>query len=79
MASYCAKAEVGISIDRAVNVLGRRDLPGVLHPNDPTRGGSSSTVTASWDGASQTRNRADTPEDKQAYDALVFDMALYFY
>ena len=79
-ASYCSRAEVGISMDRAVGVLGRRELPGVLHPQDAARGGRSATVTASWDGApqySQTRNKPNTPEDKQAYDALVFDMALY--
>lgn len=67
-------------MDRAVGVLGRRELPGVLHPQDAARGGRSATVTASWDGApqySQTRNKPNTPEDKQAYDALVFDMALY--
>jgi hypothetical protein len=51
--SYCAKAEVGILMDRVVDILGRRDLPGVMRNGPHSRGGGSSSVTVAWGSAPQ--------------------------
>lgn len=63
-ASYCGKAEIKLAMDRVVEVLERREFPGVVRRGDNSSGSGAGTST-NWGSTSASAGSGYVPAAPQ--------------